>query len=147
MPAIEQCRVLEECRILIVEDDEPLRRVLLRALLVGGYQWSWAVGTLHECFHHLLQHDGADLVVMDVKLPNDDRYENGCAAGRAIVLQYPGTRLLFMSGWGAQLMERCEPHIPLLEKPVGVSEFLARVAEILTSPPWEPRRRRNDREE
>lgn len=127
-----------ESRILVVDDYDLVRHGLLRALLMAGYPQSDAMRTAREAVSALEGHP-VDLVVMDVTLAADDDYRNGCLAVLDIVARWPGTRTTLLTGWDpSDLPEDCPPGLPIMVKPIGPQPFLARVAHLLSHPPWRP---------
>ncbi len=128
----------EEATVLVVEDHPQLSELLSRRLLMAGYQRAYVVRTAREALKWL--HAGpVDVVVMDILLPHDDAFINGCEAGISIARLWPWTRLLFMSGLPLDALgDKCPEGIPFLAKPFALEEFLARIAETLMLPPWEP---------
>ncbi len=132
---------LETARILIVEDEVPVGRIWERALLVAGYERTDSVGTAREAFGRMLRQP-YDLIIMDLSLSRDDSYRDGCRAAKAILEQWPETRMLFVSGYDratAVQIYQCPASMPLIQKPVVVLQaFVAQVAESLILPPWHP---------
>ena len=121
-------------RILIVDDE--LWGMLLRMLLEAGYQHAEAVSSAREAFRAVIARP-VDLAVLDVTLQGDDVVRDGCDLGRKLCRQWPGTRVLFLTGWGpGSLPEDCPPDLPLVTKPVTPQAFKARVAEALLQPPY-----------
>ena len=130
--------------MLIIDDEEYMRFVLMRLAGMLGFYLHTST-TAAEALSWL-ELAPAALVVADVTLgglsgargatiPGTD----GCTLGREIVRRWPGTRLLFISGYAQEdVMEICPTNIPLLQKPFGPRVFRDRVAEILASPPWDP---------
>ncbi len=128
-------------RILIVEDEVPLRHIWERALIAEGYEQVKSVGTAREAVGWMLRQP-YDLVLMDLSLSHDDSYRDGCQAAKTILAQWAETRMLFVSGYDqatAVQIYRCPVSMPLIQKPVRVLQaFVAQVAESLTLPPWHP---------
>ena len=123
-------------RILVVDDEPGLCRAFVRTLLIAGYAYAEGVETARDAVAYLALHR-ADLVVLDVTLRLGDSYPDGCAFGRALLARWPGTRLLFLSGYErADLVTICPKDLPLLQKPMHPQVFLARVAEALMTEPY-----------
>ncbi len=116
--------------ILVVEDEEPVRRVTREALEQGGYRVFEATdGT--EALAMMRRHrDDVDLVLTDVVMPR----MGGVAFVDQLREEFPKIRVLFMSGY-ANRAESSEAFLPagaaLLEKPFGPREIIERVREIL----------------
>lgn len=142
--------------ILVVDDDVQVRGVMGRALREGGYPTTSTMARAEDGEAILASFDedtrAQTLVLMDVSLHPGDAYPDGCAAGRAIVRQWPEVRVLFLSGHGSQaILDRCPGHPPYLTKPVPMKALLDIVRLTLGAPPWKPPadelmdRRRTDR--
>jgi DNA-binding response OmpR family regulator len=137
---------LEPPRLLIVDDDKYLLPVLLRMAKILHYDAHGVLSPVDALAYLAATH--ADLVVTDatlerglvvadVLMPGVD----GCTLGREIVRRWPGTRMLFISGyvsWKLRELGICPQLMPLLQKPFVPSEFKACVEAILASPPWDP---------
>lgn len=127
-----------DATVLVVEDFDMVRNLILRRLLIAGYQRAYAVATVREALTWL-NHEPVDVLVMDINLPAGDVFVNGCEAGIAIARRWPLVKLLFISGHDRPaLVGRCPEDIPLVEKPFVSEELLSRIAETLMLPPWEP---------
>ena len=80
--------------ILLVEDDEPIRRLLHHALESQGYRLLEACDG-REALGLLATHDGPiDLLVTDVVMPHMD----GFMLSERLGASHPETRVLFLSG-------------------------------------------------
>jgi CheY-like chemotaxis protein len=114
--------------ILVVEDDEVVRRMTVRALSEAGF------GTLEaedgRAALRLIadRRERIDLVVTDLGMPNIDGYE----LARRLRAEDPGLPVLLISGHvqGGPTPERGAPW-PLLRKPFPPEELLRQVAELL----------------
>jgi DNA-binding NtrC family response regulator len=85
-------------KILIVEDDEPVRSLAARALERDGHTVETAedgelgLEAIRAC-------DGAyDLVVSDIRMPAMD----GIAMAKAAAEEFPGIRIMLMTGYADQ---------------------------------------------
>lgn len=130
----------DQARILVVDDD--LWMMFSRYLLSAEYKASDAVPTATEGMLLLrtanLCGRPYDLAILDVTLRLGDLYPDGCAMGRVLVREIPGTRLLFISGYDrGDLASQCPPDLPFMLKPPERQRFLARVLETLQLPPYE----------
>ena len=135
-------------QLLIVDDEDLLRRVLVRMAEAEGYAVHGVASAAAAL--HWLTTATADVVVADaslgavpvavvadVMLPGMD----GCTLGREIVRRWPGVRLLFISGYVTdelRALGTCPETMPLLVKPFTAQRFLDRLEEVLASPPWDP---------
>lgn len=105
-------------RILVVDDEAPVRRVIERALQRGGYHVV-GVPSASSAMQTLRRSDsGFDVVVTDVMMPGMD----GGELARWIAMEYPEIPILFVSGFA--------------DAP-QVSEWLSRDPEALLAKPFE----------
>ncbi len=118
--------------ILLVEDEEPVRRVTHRVLEKHGYRVLTAVDG-QDALAQYTKHGGAiDLVISDVVMPKmggAKLYESLSAGGRP-------PKILFTSGYTAKdfrVSGVLDPNLPLLHKPWSVTEMLQKVREVLDS--------------
>jgi two-component system cell cycle sensor histidine kinase/response regulator CckA len=116
--------------ILVAEDEEALRHVVLRLLGDEGYRTLEArngVEALHLA--HLTPH--LSLVVADVVMPGMDGWE----LGRRLAVDCPGLPVLYMSAYPtADIFHRGAPtpaSVPFLQKPFEAEVFLATVRALL----------------
>ncbi len=120
--------------ILIVEDNDIIRRVAVRALEKGGFSvLSTRDGT--EAFAQAKSHtDRIDLVLSDVLLPQ----QNGPDIFREIALLHPESCVLYMSGYPQEsIQERglLPPGSPFIEKTFTRESLLKKVKDVLSSAP------------
>lgn len=122
-------------RLLLVDDDPLVLLLLARTLKEAG-------------FHVARVHSGPDAlawleqqpepqevaVITDIGMPGMD----GCTLARHVLRRWPGTRLLFISGypWSDLAARGCPDDLPLLAKPFTLTELLARVEQMLLAPAW-----------
>ncbi len=123
--------------ILLVEDADPVRRLLERLLRKSGYSVltaESASAALRQC----ARHDGPiDLLLTDLVLPKMSGSE---VAERAMELR-PKLRVLFMSGFPEEtLLQHGFPSAAsdLQEKPFSASVALVAIRRLLDAPPEEP---------
>ena len=79
-----------------------------------------------------------DLVMLDVVLADGD----GVKLARQIQEEWPTQRILFMSGFAAEVLARYglrDLDVPFLAKPFTRSELLTKVAESIHRPAPQPR--------
>ena len=120
--------------ILVVEDDEAVRRFATSALTRLGYR-------VHEARHGaealgMLDTIGDfDLLFTDVVLPKG---MNGRELAEEIKRRRPGVRVLYTSGYTADAIVhqgRLDPGVQLLSKPYRRPDLARRVREVLAAPP------------
>jgi signal transduction histidine kinase/ActR/RegA family two-component response regulator len=116
-------------RILIVEDDPPVRQLAEQVLTRAGYGVA-AAGSVEEAL--ALSRSGVfDLLLTDVVMPEMD----GCQLAEHITAHSPRTRVLFMSGYAADVLaERGVSGTPaLLQKPFTALALTSAVRQVLDS--------------
>jgi signal transduction histidine kinase len=124
--------------VLLVEDEDGVRRLALEILQRAGYRVLAAAGGDEALRLLLEERRGVDLLLTDVVMP---RVNGRIVAARVTQLR-PETRVLLMSGYDA---ERAGPRkssdgeaggedYPLLDKPFTERALLARVREVLDAP-------------
>ncbi len=117
-------------KILIVEDDEPVRDLAARALARDGHDVETAEDG--EAGLALIQEaaGGFDLVVSDIRMPGMD----GIAMAEAAVRQYPGLKIMLVTGYADQ-RERAEGLdkviVDVVQKPFTLSQIREKVREHL----------------
>jgi two-component system, cell cycle response regulator CpdR len=117
-------------RILIAEDDEPVRGFVKRALEMDGHQ------VVAECdgaaaLDRLVEENGAfDMMLSDIRMPLMDGIALALAAGR----DFPALPILLMTGFADQ-RERAHDLAAIIEdvvtKPFSLAEIRAAVSRIL----------------
>ncbi len=118
--------------ILLVEDNDIVRRVAIRALENGGFT---VIGTRDgaEALAQAKAHtEGIDLVLTDMLLPQ----QNGPDIFRAISNTHPESRVLYMSGYPEEsIQERglLPPGSPFIEKTFTRESLLKKVKDVLNS--------------
>jgi two-component system, cell cycle response regulator CpdR len=119
-------------RILIAEDDEPVRGFVKRALEMDGHQ------VVAECdgaaaLDRLVEENGAfDMMLSDIRMPLMDGIALSLAAGR----DFPALPILLMTGYADQ-RERAHDLSAIIEdvvtKPFSLAEIRAAVSRILVN--------------
>jgi two-component system, cell cycle sensor histidine kinase and response regulator CckA len=115
--------------VLVVDDEEAVRRLASRMLTWGGYQ---ALEARHgrEALATIEQHAGPiHLVLTDIKMPG----MNGRELGREIERRWPDTRLLYMSGFASEVFQGglLEAGAPFLAKPFTQEDLTGKVRVLL----------------
>jgi two-component system cell cycle sensor histidine kinase/response regulator CckA len=116
-------------RLLLVEDEAPLRRLAARALQQVGHQ----VDTAEDAEAALAWLDETmrppDLLVSDVALPGMD----GLALARAARARTPGLKVLLTSGYAESMLDQdlAAEGIGFLSKPYAPAALVAAVSAAL----------------
>lgn len=113
-------------RILIVEDDEPVRRVLGKALRGGGYDVEDAASG--EEALAALDRGCPDLLLSDLVIPPP----NGQQLAALCRERCPDTTLIFMSGYSEEELHDLDiKQVVFIPKPIEPSELLKVVGRLL----------------
>jgi DNA-binding NtrC family response regulator len=132
--------------ILLVDDEEQVRGVLVETLKAAGYL-VFDAGNYYEALKVLdaLPKGSVDLLVTDVSLPGP----NGCELALRFLDREPKGRVLFISGYtGAEVCHQYDVKLSdkeFLAKPLYPKPFIERVEAILEQgdaslPEWVSRR-------
>ncbi|MFN8570956.1 MAG: response regulator [Gemmatimonadaceae bacterium] len=118
-------------RVLVVEDEELVRRMTQRTLERVGYQVTVARSAEEALDLVRGGMPNLDLLLTDIVMPG----MNGRDLARTIATERPGTRVLLMSGYAhfRALFERQADDTPFLQKPFTVEQLLSRVREVLAA--------------
>ena len=112
--------------ILVVEDDEAVRRLVETVLAKRGYR-VLAAGTPIEGIALAQAHDGRiDLLLTDVVMPD----MNGVELARRVQEVVPGVRVLFVSGYTENTIEHhgvLDPGVSFLPKPFSPDALTERI--------------------
>jgi signal transduction histidine kinase/ActR/RegA family two-component response regulator len=115
-------------KILVVEDEVPLRRLVVKVLKGAGYEVIEAING-EEALALASRHPSIDLVLSDVVMP--------VVSGPELIARLRTTRpelvVLFMSGYDRALIDHktLEGAASFLPKPFSPRTLLARVAELI----------------
>jgi PAS domain S-box-containing protein len=122
----------QRARILVVEDEDPVRTVVIRTLQSEGYEVLGARDG-REALTEVEEVGGAiDLVVTDSVMPG----MGGRQLARELARRYPDIPLIWMSGHSRESQLQGPPHEvsadqPFLHKPVAPDALLDTVAGVL----------------
>jgi two-component system cell cycle sensor histidine kinase/response regulator CckA len=116
--------------VLLVEDEEPVRRVLRLMLERTGLRVIESASPIEAC--NVFDEQGAriDILVTDVIMPE----MNGPTMAKRFLERRPDLPVLFVSGHAnvsSDLLTPENPRIAFLPKPVGATQLAARVRELL----------------
>ncbi|MDE4134523.1 response regulator [Phaeobacter sp. QD34_3] len=117
-------------RILLAEDQEQVRALLLTILQTGGYEVT-AASTGDAAFEIFQSDPTFDLVVTDIVMPGDLQ---GTDLAKRIRETHPDTPFIFMSGYAAEATVHgngLRPEDVRLMKPVPKADLLKAVATML----------------
>ncbi|MBI5442825.1 MAG: PAS domain S-box protein [Deltaproteobacteria bacterium] len=117
-------------RILVVEDEEPVRGVIVSALRRSGYRVLEATGAEEACRLVAGDPDPVHLLITDVVMPG----VAGPELGAKLQALHPTLRVLYISGYpGSDLGTRCvlEPSAHFLAKPFAQEALRAKVRDVL----------------
>lgn len=115
--------------VLVVDDEEAVRRLASRMLTWMGYQ---ALEARHgrEALATIEEHHGPiHLILTDIKMPG----MNGRELGRHIEARWPDKAILYMSGFASEVFRGglLEPGAPFIAKPFTQEDLAARVRALL----------------
>lgn len=117
--------------VLVVEDDDMVRRNTVRMLIQGGYRVVEAASAQEALVRLLEPGEPFSLVLSDVVMPGMCGLELAGVLGAT----HPGMKLLFMSGYpqdASTLPAPLDPELNLLNKPFGREELLRKVHGLLS---------------
>ncbi|HUR19176.1 MAG TPA: ATP-binding protein [Vicinamibacterales bacterium] len=116
--------------VLLVEDEEPVRRVLRMMLERGGLRVIEAASPIEACAIFEEDASRVDVLVTDVIMPE----MNGPTMAKRFLSLRPDLPVLFISGHSnvsSELLTPDNPRIAFLPKPVGATQLAVRVRELL----------------
>ncbi|MEY2935715.1 MAG: hypothetical protein RL033_6464 [Pseudomonadota bacterium] len=121
------------CRVLLVEDEDMVRKVLLRMLSARGYDVKTATNVSEAEALFAVPGNDFELLITDVMIPQG----SGHALARGLVERQPSLRVLFVSGYsGGNPVEGIDPvNVRFLTKPFGSAELSQMIAELLPADP------------
>lgn len=115
-------------RILLVEDEDPVRDVMIRLLERLGYRVI-AAACAEDAIDLVEDGEEVDLVLTDVVMPG----LTGIEMAEVLKRKYPDLRFLFTSGYTSREMGRPPetPPEPFLPKPFTMEELAERLRSAL----------------
>jgi len=118
-------------RLLVVEQEEQVRRLLRTVLMRAGYEVQTAP-TGEEAIETMTASRGFDAVISEALLPS----MNGHEMAWHLAARYPGIKVIFVTATNVECA-MC-PHAvqcPWIAKPFAPKELVKRIAEILGESP------------
>ena len=118
---------MKAARILLVDDEEEILRLLTRRLTRRGYEVSTATDGSRALT--LLQQGGFDVAILDFMMP----VMNGLEVAAQCRLRFPGLKILMLTG-SPVLKEINEAQYPCLRKPLeNLNELDLAIEQLLSS--------------
>jgi CheY-like chemotaxis protein len=121
-------------RILLADDEEPVRGFLKRGLELDGHEITTAIDG-SDALDRLTEAQGAfDLLLTDIRMPIMD----GIALALAAKRDYPDLTILLMTGFADQRERAKNLHaivVDVLTKPFSLTDLRATVTRVLGSKP------------
>jgi DNA-binding NtrC family response regulator len=123
----------EQTQVLVVDDDETVRRSYQRSLQAAHYNVE-AVFNGEDALQ-ALQHKPFDVVLLDLRMPGMD----GMSVLKAIKRQWPNSEVVVITGYPT--VESAKEAVRLgaydyLAKPVGPSEVINAASGAITQKKW-----------
>ena len=118
--------------ILVVDDDESVRRFTARALALDGHQVDQAEDGDEALERTLAQGGAYDLVLSDIRMPAMD----GIALAKEAVKDFPDLRILLMTGYAEQRERAGDLQaivIDVISKPFTLADIRAAVGTALAT--------------
>ncbi|MFA5072509.1 MAG: response regulator [Nitrospirota bacterium] len=120
--------------ILVAEDDEALRKLMLTVLTDFGYQVIPAMDGIEAIKQFADHKDTIRLALLDVVMPR----KNGKQVYKEIISALPDLKVIFMSGYAEGILD--DQHIQagqvaFLIKPISPTDLLQKVREVLDGKP------------
>lgn len=125
-PAGVAAAPLQRQRVLLVEDDEILRRLIRLILLSGGYEVLEAGRGSEALAVSSADSDVIHLLITDLVMPEID----GHKLAKRLLEQRPELKVLFISGHAEEITPRAGS-ADFLQKPFTPNTFLAAVNRLL----------------
>jgi CheY-like chemotaxis protein/anti-sigma regulatory factor (Ser/Thr protein kinase) len=140
-PAVEPAGVIERVEhgesrpggaqtLLLVEDEDAVRRVLCAMLERGGFTVIAASSPLDACSMFEADADRVDMLITDVIMPG----MNGSSLAKRLLALRPALPVLFISGHSdteSSLLGLDQPGIGFLRKPVRLDVLTTKIRELL----------------
>jgi two-component system cell cycle response regulator CpdR len=121
-------------KLLVVEDDDPVRQLAARALERAGHTVDTACDGEEGLQRIVEAAGGYDLVVSDIRMPAMD----GIEMSRQAAARYPGMRIMLVTGFADQRERASDLDgivVDVLLKPFSLASIREAVAKNLTPVP------------
>jgi PAS domain S-box-containing protein len=132
-PAVDPHHAQASATVLLVEDDEAVRRLARTALEREGYRVIEA-GNPREAAQRAREFEGRiGLLLSDIVMPESD----GPPLAEWLLSAHPGLRILYMSGYADEAIVRHGVLVegtPFLQKPFSLRALVRKVREVLDAP-------------
>lgn len=113
-------------QVLIVEDDQAILKLMERALTLAGYDVI-ATGGPKAALEAVASGERPDLLLTDVIMPG----KNGLDLFSEIRELQPDLRVIFMSGYSADVLEGIDFEPEFVQKPFRKADLIERVSRVL----------------
>lgn len=120
---------LEAVAVLVVDDDERVRRLTARMLRSRGYV-AVEAASAEAGLQRLADDAQIRIVLTDIVMPGT----HGVDLAQAVREHYPHCRVLLMTGYAPELLVRfgiAEPPFPVLQKPFGSDDLIRQIRQVL----------------
>jgi CheY-like chemotaxis protein len=117
--------------VLVVEDAEPLRRLICEALSASGCK-VLSASDGQEALRLVSREGSVDLLLTDVIMPG----MNGPALAKEVRSLQPRTKILYMTGYSGEFIraDMLTPGVSFIQKPFTPAELGRKIRKLLTDP-------------
>ena len=117
--------------VLVIDDDQTSRTVIGIAVEEIGHQATYALDG--EEAVQMIKANAYDVVFMDLAMPN----KNGLLAIQEIIEEFPGTKIVAVSGKDTEMLERAVEYgaLKALTKPITPKQVQDAVEDLLQTRP------------
>ena len=117
--------------VLVIDDDQTSRTVIGIAVEEIGHQATYALDG--EEAVRMIKANAYDVVFMDLAMPN----KNGLLAIQEIIEEFPGTKIVAISGKDPEMLEQAEKYgaLKALTKPITPKQVQDAVEDLLHGRP------------
>jgi PAS domain S-box-containing protein len=128
-PSLRQAAT--QIKVLLVEDEETVRRVIERALRSQEFA-VWVASGAEEAWRLAEAHAPFDVLITDIVMPDVDGHE----LARGFRERWPELRVLFISGYTQEVpLNEHDPTTTFLQKPFHPNALASAVHRLLGTPP------------